>query len=321
MNPIAVCVGEWGRSQGPAAAVMEIEQTSYRLWTEAYRCTVGSAELILVTAIGPRILSLRLNAGANVLHEDPTGFGVGEWRLYGGHRFATAPESEASYTPDNERCAVTTEDGRLTVTQRPDPAGLSRTLHLSGIDSSGFEIRHVLRNTGAASWQGAPWAITCVDPVGRIVVPWRSPQDCASGPPVRYWSQPGETYADATSRQWQPGADCFVIDPTGQKGKMGLFSDRGWVALLRSDATFVIRSHNPVAGARYPDGGCNVEVYTCAQYLELETLGPLTTLGPGQELVHEERWQLASRTFTPSEWALIDGLDRPLLADHAGAPI
>lgn len=44
--------------------------------------------------------------------------------------------------------------------------------------------------------------------------------------------------------------------------------------------------------ATYPDGGCNVESFTNESFLEIETLGPLTTLAPGKTISHVERWYL-----------------------------
>jgi hypothetical protein len=47
-----------------------------------------------------------------------------------------------------------------------------------------------------------------------------------------------------------------------------------------------------MAGARYPDGGCNFELFTNPEFLELETLGPLVELKPGEMAEHVERWWL-----------------------------
>jgi len=55
-----------------------------------------------------------------------------------------------------------------------------------------------------------------------------------------------------------------VVCPNGEKGKVGLCSKSSWLALLRPEVTFVVRGPELLAGATYPDGGCNVEVFTCA---------------------------------------------------------
>jgi hypothetical protein len=82
---------------------------------------------------------------------------------------------------------------------------------------------------------------------------------------------PGGNYADALNPQWRAADDHFVIEPNGAKGKVGLASEQGWLARLGPDATFVIQGPVRVPEARYSDDGCNVEVFTCASYLELET--------------------------------------------------
>jgi len=309
---------------------MKIERVKYRVWPEAYRCTVGLAELVVVTAIGPRILSLRLDGGTNVLFEDETDFGVGAWRLYGGHRFATAPESAATYTPDNTPCDAQVSSGRLRIMQSQDANGLQKILTIGpGLPTPGFEIVHELANRGRRGWQGAPWACTCVKPDGPVIIPRPSPANPGQpgleglipgapnaqeiGTPVgsvslvtdsegaRYWTLADDHYASPTHPQWGWTADQFVIQPPLAKGKVGLFSPEGCLALVRPDLTFLIRAAEVEPHRAYPHGGCNIEVYTSAHYLELETLGSLTTLAPGQQLIHRQQWQLLRPALTPSE--------------------
>ena len=308
---------------------MKIERVEYRDWPEAYRCTVGSVELVVVTAIGPRILSLRLAGGTNLLFEDGTGFGVGAWRLYGGHRFATAPESAASYAPDNQACDTQVSSGRLLITQPPDPNGLQKTLTVGpGVGTRGFEMVHGLANRSDRAWHGAPWACTCVKPEGQVIIPRpsvanpgqpgferqvpRAVNAAEIGTPVgnvrlvtdsegaRYWTLADDDYAGPASPQWGWTADHYVIQPPLARGKVGLFSPEGCLAFVQPELTFLIRALEVEPHRAYPHGGCNVEVYTHPQYLEMETLGPLTTLAPGQQLIHRQRWQLLRAVPTAS---------------------
>ena len=48
--------------------------------------------------------------------------------------------------------------------------------------------------------------------------------------------------------------------------------------------------------ARYPDFGCNNEVYAEGDFLEIETLGPLRLVPPDGTVEHTERWFLSRRT-------------------------
>jgi hypothetical protein len=286
---------------------MGIERVGYRSWPEAYRCTVGEVELIAVISIGPRLLSLRFNDGENLLHEDAADLRVGDWRLYGGHRFTTAPESPASYVPDNAPCLATEQNGSLLIVQPLAPDGLEKALRITAAPGGcGFGLTHVLRNTGRHSWRGALWAITGFADSGRVVVPWGSGTDQRRTQMVRYLVRAGVPYAEATSRQWRPAADHFAIEPAGQRGKISLYTDRGWLAWLRPDATFVKHCSEVAPESACPNGGCNAEVFVGPDYVELETLGPLTTLAPGEEVSHVERWHLLRETFRPEEWTAIE---------------
>ena len=45
-------------------------------------------------------------------------------------------------------------------------------------------------------------------------------------------------------------------------------------------------------GPHTPDNGCNFETFTNSDMLELESLGPPTTLAPGASVTHREDWYL-----------------------------
>ena len=47
-----------------------------------------------------------------------------------------------------------------------------------------------------------------------------------------------------------------------------------------------------ISGAQYPDFGCNFEVFTNPEFIELETLGPLVELHPRETVEHREEWWL-----------------------------
>jgi hypothetical protein len=53
--------------------------------------------------------------------------------------------------------------------------------------------------------------------------------------------------------------------------------------------------------ATYTDHGSNTEVYTEAGFFEVESLGPLVTLAPGQTASHTERWFLFEDVTIPKD--------------------
>jgi hypothetical protein len=67
---------------------------------------------------------------------------------------------------------------------------------------------------------------------------------------------------------------------------------QGWVAYARNGLLF-IKKTTYQEGKRYPDYGATFEVYTAANFMEVESLGFLQTLAPGQSAEHTERWTLS----------------------------
>ena len=73
--------------------------------------------------------------------------------------------------------------------------------------------------------------------------------------------------------------------------KVGVTGFDGWSGYVRGGSLFLKRfTHQP--DAVYADFGSSIEVYTNADFLELETLGPLQELRPGQTAEHVEDWYL-----------------------------
>ena len=93
--------------------------------------------------------------------------------------------------------------------------------------------------------------------------------------------------------------------------KLGTYNRHTWGAYLLNDELFVKRHEAVAPPSAYPDFGCSFETFTNADILELETLGPLTTLAPGQSVSHTERWS-AHRGVKLSTWT-DDELDAVLL--------
>jgi len=278
----------------PGAAAMSVRQTIYRQWKQAYEIVSGEAKAVVVTEIGPRILSLTLGDGSNLLFEDTEQkIGSGDWRIYGGHRFWIAPETGLTYAPDNAPAHARIAGEELVVRVPVDPAtGLEKTLSVAPAPG-GFVVRHTLRNTADfLAPAGAVWGLTCMRPTGVCALPWRSGPERWSVANIKLWARWADHGTDLESAQWKPRAELYEVHPTGEEGKIGCFADRGWIGQWTREATFVKRVAVTPGGA-YPDGGCNLELYTCSNFIELETVSPMAILGPGEVLEHEERWYVS----------------------------
>jgi hypothetical protein len=286
---------------------LQIERTEFRGWREAYRLRLGEAEMMVVTEVGPRVLSLSVGDGPNLLFVDEETVGQGQgdaaWHIYGGHRLWVAPETEDTYAPDNGPCEVEVLDGRLAVTAPVTPrTKLQKRLAFTA-QGGRFVIEHGVLNTGGTLYPGAAWALTCVVPSGVVVFPWGQ-GGAWDLKKIVYWNRWMDHRSDVSSRQWQPGPDLFAVVPTGEEGKVGTHSPESWVALCREDGTFV-KSYDWVSGARYPDEDSSLQVYTCEQFIEMETLSPLAVFYPGTEIVHRETWTVTAQAIDPTDGAAL----------------
>ncbi len=76
-----------------------------------------------------------------------------------------------------------------------------------------------------------------------------------------------------------------------QPFKLGYMNRAGWIDYRMDDWRFR-KSFRPQPDDPHADMGCNTEVYTNDRHIELETLGPLVTLQPGERVEHAEFWEL-----------------------------
>ncbi len=83
------------------------------------------------------------------------------------------------------------------------------------------------------------------------------------------------------------------------ESKVGVDSAQGWTAYLFEGTLFLKRFPHEAKG-QYPDGGATIEVYSSHEFLELENLGPLTTIAPGEEIVLPEDWWLFTGVTVPT---------------------
>ncbi|WP_346319207.1 hypothetical protein [Chitinophaga sp. YIM B06452] len=242
--------------------------------TDTVKLYAGNTEMVIGVSMGPRILSLRRNGGENLLYEDHTGFKVGEWKMYGGHRFTVAPETAASYYPDNSACEVSATGTGLLIRAPQRHDGIRLSMEITASPAEGFNIRHILENNGSSAWHGALWAITCVPRTANLLAR-------CSFSKVDYW--PG-----TAPENWKLAADLMVPLPGQHRGKTGWHEDAGWLAAIQPSGTLIICNNDH--GTEKVNN--NLEIFVCKDYAELETLGPQQTIAPGCSAGHLQQWHI-----------------------------
>ena len=276
-----------------------LDKVDYGGWPNCYRLANGVVELIVTTDVGPRIIRFGFVAQENEFREYPEMLGTtggGEWRIYGGHRLWLAPEDrERTYQPDNSPIRLERGDGVLHLVQPIEAAtGVQKEIDIRlSSDDARVVLTHRLRNVGQATVLLAPWALSVMAPGGVAIVPLpeRRAHEETLLPTntMTFWA-----YTDMTDSRWTWGRQYILLrqDPDAPSPqKAGFMVPDGWAAYARNDhlfvKTFQFRREMP-----YPDLGCSVEVFTNAEMLELETLGPLTNLPPAAAAEHVEEWRL-----------------------------
>lgn len=255
---------------------------------------------------GPRLVRLfAAGSDQNILAEAPDIFWetpYGRFNIRGGHRLWHAPEKMArTYIPDNDGLVVTDlPDGvRLEAPQEPDTAVYKTMTVRLHTDRPALTIDHTLVNGGVWAVELAPWAITQMRLGGTAVFPQQVGQLDDDGLlPNRQLSL--WPYTRLNDARLHLDDDYVLVGPEtdAQPFKIGCFNRHGWLAYFLDDLLFVKRF--PVRdGQPHPDFGCNAEIYANDKFVELESLGPLTLLQPGQSVSHSETWEVHGRVPQP----------------------
>ncbi|MBP6785993.1 MAG: hypothetical protein KA170_00290 [Candidatus Promineofilum sp.] len=246
---------------------------------------------------GPRIVRLiPRGLGQNLLAETPDyelPSPYGPYRLWGGHRLWHAPETAArTYVPDDSGLRVVTVPDGVILTHDEPRTGIRKELAITlRRDMPRVHLAHRLTNTGLWPVELAPWAITQLRMGGTAVLPTTGAADAEGLLPDRLialWP-----YSRWDDPRFQPGEAAveIVTQPIARPFKLGYLNRAGWLAYHYGGLTFT-KHWTPQPEQPHVDFGCNAEVYTNDRHLELETLGPLVRLAPGETVEHVEEWEI-----------------------------
>jgi hypothetical protein len=84
---------------------------------------------------------------------------------------------------------------------------------------------------------------------------------------------------------------CVSGEPIAHPLKIGIFNRQGWLGYFSGDIFFCKR-FIAQPELTHVDFNSNCEIYVSHQFLELEILGPLCSLAPGEAVRHLETWEL-----------------------------
>ncbi len=281
---------------------VKVEPTHYGVWEHAYRVSNGEVELVVTSSSGPRIIHYGFAGGQNFFRVFPDGKGfnnkskLGEWFIMGGHRLWAAPELvPGTYYPDNDPVRIDTHaDGLTAVPPLETFTGLQKqfTVKMSPA-GTGVEVIHKITNHGGFPVEIAAWVLSVMAQggIGVSGFPPRGthPEVLAPTNPLIMWA-----FTDLSDPRWKFTKKYLTLrqDPKNNvPQKLGYFRKDTWAAYVLNGEAFV-KQTTADSSRSYPDMGSSFEIFTNADFLELETLGPLEKLAPGESLTHVENWSL-----------------------------
>lgn len=279
-----------------------MQKIQFSNFQNCLRLTNDQVEVVVSTDFGPRILAYNFIGGENVLgihQEAKVETALGEFRIYGGHRFWIAPENMPNtYAPDNTPVEYFFEEEKnsIRLIQPFEPISktqkeLTITLDKTG---SGVTIQHQITNRGEAEIELAIWGLTIMRGGGEVFIPNESyaPYSAETLLPVRnltVWS-----YTDFSDSRWKFEREFIRIkvDPAKvEPQKIGILNKQGWAKYRVGNIEFT-KNFEFDQSAVYPDMNSNMEIYVAGDFIEVESLAPLCRLKEGELAEHVETWGL-----------------------------
>jgi hypothetical protein len=289
-----------------ANAAVTVAKIDYKGWRNCYRVSNGEVELIVTGDVGPRVIRYGFVGGQNLFKEFPEQMGkTGEatFQLRGGDRVWKAPEDPiATWAPDNSPVEISITPSGLVARAPVEPAtSLQKEIEISLAPSgSQVTVSHRITNHSLFPLEFSPWILTMMAQGGIAITGFpprgKHPINLEATNPLVMWA-----YTDLSDKRLTFTRKYMLLrqDPANANAqKVGLFNTDTWAAYLLNGEMFIKRTQADPAKT-YPDFGCSFETFTNNDFLEIETLGPLTKVAPGKTAEQVEHWALYRNIALP----------------------
>ncbi len=229
--------------------------------------------------------------------------GEEKFQLRGGDRVWKAPEDPiATWAPDNVPVKITPTPTGLIAQAPVEPlTSLQKEIEVSmSADSNEVTVTHRITNRGLFTLEFSAWALTMMAPGGQEIIGFpprgHHPQNLEVTNPLSMWA-----YTNLADPRWKFTRKYLTLkqDPNNSDPqKLGTFNADSWAAYLLNGEVFIKRAKADKT-ATYPDFGCSIETFTNNEFLEVETLSPMTKVAPGETVVNLEHWSLHRNVKLP----------------------
>ncbi len=278
-------------------AAVKVEKIAYKGWPNCYLVSNGEIELIVTADVGPRIIRFGFVGGQNLFKEYPEQLGkIGEatFQLRGGDRIWKSPEDlQITWAPDNVPVHIkVTANGLIARAPVEPTTGLEKEIEVR-MPASGTSVTvaHRITNRSGKEILFAPWVLTMMAPGGVAVSAFpprgKHPEHLSPTNPLVMWA-----YTDFSDPRWKFTRKYLILRQdanSSEPQKAGTFNPDTWATYILNGQAFIKRAAAD-PGRTYPDFGSSFEMFTSNEFLEMETLGPLANVRPGQTVEQVESW-------------------------------
>ncbi|MGD0098531.1 MAG: DUF4380 domain-containing protein [Terracidiphilus sp.] len=289
---------------------VSVAKIPYHGWPASYLIGNGAVEAIVVPAIG-RVMQLRLaRKEEGALWENRALDGQlhvpdsDQWINFGGDKVWPAPQSAWAqrqghdWPPpvgfDSRPMEAAAHERKVVLTSAIDTAfGIQVIRHVElDAELPVMRIRSEFCKVAGSPVRVSVWTVTQMEEPERVFLPFcrRSKMPCGF------------------TRMTAAEPDNLRIDD----GLLSLGHHRVHCTKIGMDATsmawvgrdLVVRVDAEAGPGEYPDGGCITQIYTSPNplaYVELETLGPLTTMSSGDRIERTATYTILPRAVPDPE--------------------
>ncbi len=281
------------------------QEVNYLEFGKCLTITNGFIELVVSLEFGPRVLSFKSKEAKNIfLEDDKKAFFISYpetvsiygdkdiFYLRGGHRLWVSPETYYTYYPDNEPVSYDVIGNRVILYQPVQKiTKVKLTMEIEIQDKNKVMIKHIIKNKDRINKKIAPWGITVFKGPGLEIIPM--PKNDTGFIPQRhisYWgygakANDARIYLGDKFSSLQFATDKFAAIKIG-------FKVIDNYALYATEESVFVKRFIYDKSCVYPDNNVNYETYTNGKILEMETVGGLVDLQPGEQVEHDEFWSI-----------------------------
>lgn len=288
-----------------ASAKATIKKVDYKGWRDCYELSNPLVRLVVVPQIGGRIMEYS-TFGENVIWQNEDELGVvkssdvgKKWHNYGGYKAWNSPQAKwvfpnldnyYDYAPAKVE-VIPGENTGIRVTCTPiEHLGFQyvREIYLDD-DTSHVRIVETMKNVVDREIEWGAWEVTQVTAPCRLAFPIDEKSRFPQGWQIMH-------YQGKDMKQVTRVGNIGVMECTGVIDKVGTDATDGWLVYM-NDKLGYVKQWTVAPSDTYPDGGCNVEIFTADKsiggiYVEMEVLGPVLKLKPGEQSQIIEDWYL-----------------------------